>query len=181
MKNMNTTQQGPSIDFSDTRALAEKRAQQLSKEPELNLREATNRPDAPASWAMKSLPPGTVRHEHKFYEAVYVPAPPKPVPPPGENLVVVDEAFDDFAKLAFQGIKTLNRIQSRVFETAYKSNENMLICAPTGAGKTNVALMTMLHEIGQHFSPSGVLRRGAFPCFLAYFGLDAGDADLCSG
>jgi hypothetical protein len=30
----------------------------------------------------------------------------------------------------------LNRIQSKVFNTAFNTNENMLICAPTGAGKT---------------------------------------------
>ena len=28
--------------------------------------------------------------------------------------------------------------------------ENMLLCAPTGAGKTNCAMLTMLHEIGLH-------------------------------
>ena len=28
----------------------------------------------------------------------------------------------------------------------------MLICAPTGAGKTNVAMLCMLHEIGMHRS-----------------------------
>ena len=26
----------------------------------------------------------------------------------------------------------------------------MLVCAPTGAGKTNVAMLTILHEIGLH-------------------------------
>jgi malate/lactate dehydrogenase len=31
-----------------------------------------------------------------------------------------------------QGYKTLNRIQSRIFTTAYTSNENILVCAPTG-------------------------------------------------
>jgi hypothetical protein len=31
-----------------------------------------------------------------------------------------------------QGYKTLNRIQSRIFNTAYRSNENVLVCAPTG-------------------------------------------------
>jgi hypothetical protein len=35
-------------------------------------------------------------------------------------------------KVAFSGYKTLNRIQSRIFRTAYTSNENMLVCAPTG-------------------------------------------------
>lgn len=33
---------------------------------------------------------------------------------------------------AFPGYKTLNRIQSRIFQTAFTSNENMLVCAPTG-------------------------------------------------
>lgn len=31
-----------------------------------------------------------------------------------------------------QGYKTLNRIQSRIFNAAYNSNENLLVCAPTG-------------------------------------------------
>ena len=44
-------------------------------------------------------------------------------------------------------MKTLNMIQSRVFDTAYYSNENMLISAPTGAGKTNIAMLTVLKEI----------------------------------
>ncbi|CAL8154983.1 unnamed protein product [Prunus armeniaca] len=25
------------------------------------------------------------------------------------------------------------------------------VCAPTGAGKTNIAVISILHEIGQHF------------------------------
>lgn len=29
-------------------------------------------------------------------------------------------------------------------------SQNMLVCAPTGAGKTNVAMLTILHEIGLH-------------------------------
>ena len=52
--------------------------------------------------------------------------------------------------MAFQGMKTLNRIQSIVYETAYKTNENLLICAPTGAGKTNIAMLTVVREIKQH-------------------------------
>lgn len=30
------------------------------------------------------------------------------------------------------------------------SEDNMLVCAPTGAGKTNVALLTILHELSKH-------------------------------
>ena len=37
--------------------------------------------------------------------------------------------------------QALNRLQSAVVGTALYSNENMLVCAPTGAGKTNVALL----------------------------------------
>ena len=62
---------------------------------------------------------------------------------------------------AFKGMKTLNRIQSIVFDKAYNSNENLLICAPTGAGKTNVAMLTVLHEIKQHIS-QGVIKKDEF-------------------
>ena len=71
------------------------------------------------------------------------------------------EDLPDFARMVFRGTKSLNRLQSRVFETAFYSNENMLVCAPTGAGKTNVAMLTILHEIGGHFV-GGVLQREEF-------------------
>uniref|UniRef100_A0A8C5UKZ0 Activating signal cointegrator 1 complex subunit 3 n=1 Tax=Malurus cyaneus samueli TaxID=2593467 RepID=A0A8C5UKZ0_9PASS len=58
-------------------------------------------------------------------------------------------------------MKRLNRIQSIVFETAYNTNENMLICAPTGAGKTNIAMLTILHEIRQHVQ-HGVIKKDEF-------------------
>src|SRR4051812_10713836 len=44
-------------------------------------------------------------------------------------------------------MKNLNTIQSRVKNIAFDSDENMLVCAPTGAGKTNIALMCILREI----------------------------------
>jgi len=50
----------------------------------------------------------------------------------------------------FDGVKKLNLVQSRVYESAMLSSENLLLCAPTGAGKTNVALMTILHEMWLH-------------------------------
>lgn len=64
-------------------------------------------------------------------------------------------------QMAFQGVKTLNRIQSVVFDTAYHTNENLLICAPTGAGKTNVALLTIVHQIRQ-FIDQGVIKKDQF-------------------
>jgi len=53
-------------------------------------------------------------------------------------------------KTAFRGTNKLNLIQSVVFDAAYNSNENLLICAPTGAGKTNIAMLAVLRELKQH-------------------------------
>ena len=34
-----------------------------------------------------------------------------------------------------------------MFDYAFNTSENMLVCAPTGAGKTNIATLTMLQAI----------------------------------
>ena len=48
---------------------------------------------------------------------------------------------------AFKGARTLNRIQSQIYPVAFEQDENLLVCAPTGLGKTNVAI---LNEIGKN-------------------------------
>ena len=63
--------------------------------------------------------------------------------------------------MGFQGMKQLNRIQSIVFDAAYNTNENLLICAPTGAGKTNIAMLTILREIKQNIE-EGVIKKDKF-------------------
>jgi activating signal cointegrator complex subunit 3 len=75
-------------------------------------------------------------------------------------LVTVDE-LDEIGRLAFRGVKTLNRIQSIVFDTAYNTNQNLLICAPTGAGKTNIAMLTVVNQIRKHII-NGVLHKDEF-------------------
>jgi activating signal cointegrator complex subunit 3 len=109
--------------------------------------------------AKMALPQGTTRTNQKGYEEVFIPA----VLPPAksEDGLVPVASLDEFARLVFTGTKFLNRIQSVCFHTAYRSNENMLVCAPTGAGKTNVAMLTVLREISKHIS-GGVLARDAF-------------------
>ena len=63
--------------------------------------------------------------------------------------------------MGFQGMKRLNRIQSIVFDAAYNTNENLLISAPTGAGKTNIAMLTILREIKQNIE-EGVIKKDKF-------------------
>lgn len=63
--------------------------------------------------------------------------------------------------MAFKGIKSLNTIQSAVFDTAFYTNENLLISAPTGAGKTNIALLTILREISNNIE-AGVIKKSDF-------------------
>ncbi|KAK0491096.1 Sec63-domain-containing protein [Armillaria novae-zelandiae] len=97
------------------------------------------------------LPVDTTRQEYEEYSEVVIP-PSKPIPPRStERLIPVSE-LDPIARRSFPGYSSLNRIQSIVYPTAYRSNENMLVCAPTGAGKTDVAMMTILRVLDQHRS-----------------------------
>lgn len=98
------------------------------------------------------LPPGSTRTQQKGYEEVHVPALKAQPPRDSEQPVMIDD-LPEWAQPAFKGFKKLNRVQSRLFPVAFGTDENVLLCAPTGAGKTNVALLTMLHEIGAHRNP----------------------------
>ena len=46
--------------------------------------------------------------------------------------------------MAFAGTDSLNPMQSAVFDTTYNTRGNLLICAPTGAGKTNLAMLAVV-------------------------------------
>ncbi|KAK9846320.1 hypothetical protein WJX81_001437 [Elliptochloris bilobata] len=116
--------------------------------------------DEGSQWTRGALPKGTTRKYHKGYEEVLVPAVKAGVGAAGEVLVRIDE-LEDWVQLAFEGYKTLNRIQSRIYPTAFNSNENLLICAPTGAGKTNIAMMTVLREIASNMR-AGVIQKADF-------------------
>jgi pre-mRNA-splicing helicase BRR2 len=47
-------------------------------------------------------------------------------------------------------MEKLNRVQSKMCNIALRSSENLLLCAPTGAGKTNVACLTIMNILGQY-------------------------------
>lgn len=61
------------------------------------------------------------------------------------------EKLPKYAQAGFEGFKTLNRIQSKLYRAALESDENLLLCAPTvrvltprfpvmGKGKRNTLL-----------------------------------------
>lgn len=54
----------------------------------------------------------------------------------------------NFARSVFD-FNQFNQIQSSVFNKAFNTDDNLLICAPTGAGKTNIALLTILKEVNK--------------------------------
>ena len=66
----------------------------------------------------KALPPGTTRNVFRGYEEVAVPAVDPGKLLPDEKLVEISE-LDGWAQSAFKGYKTLNRIQSRIFEVRW--------------------------------------------------------------
>uniref|UniRef100_A0A671T404 Activating signal cointegrator 1 complex subunit 3 n=1 Tax=Sinocyclocheilus anshuiensis TaxID=1608454 RepID=A0A671T404_9TELE len=102
------------------------------------------------------LPDGSFRKQRKGYEEVHVPALKPKVFGDDETLMAI-EKLPKYAQAGFEGFKTLNRIQSKLFKTTMETDENLLVCAPTGAGKTNVALMAMLREIGKHINMDGTI------------------------
>ncbi|EAA15876.1 Drosophila melanogaster CG5931 gene product-related, partial [Plasmodium yoelii yoelii] len=60
-------------------------------------------------------------------------------------------------------IKNLNAIQSKVYDIAFNQfDENLLICAPTGSGKTNIALLCMLNVINSYRLFSGEIEKNSF-------------------
>lgn len=79
------------------------------------------------------LPEGSFKRTKKGYEEVHVPAP-KPAPfVPGELVAVT--SMPEWARPAFKGNANLNRVQSRLYPIAFGTDEPILLCAPTGAGK----------------------------------------------
>eukprot|EP00941_MAST-03F_sp_MAST-3F-sp1_P004675 g4675.t1 len=106
------------------------------------------------------LPPGTVRVQLKGYELVKVPAV-KSRKNELERPPVKISSLPEWAQLAFPRTKRLNKLQSALYPVAFETNENMLVCAPTGAGKTNVAMLTVLRTFSQHLK-DGVIQRDDF-------------------
>ena len=90
-----------------------------------------------------TLPIGSTENQEKDYLEIKIPRTEVGVLRPDEKLVAINE-MDNLCKKTFVGYKALNRMQSFVYPTAYKTNENMLICAPTGAVRTTIYFVLFL-------------------------------------
>jgi activating signal cointegrator complex subunit 3 len=106
------------------------------------------------------LPEDAKRENTRVHEEVYIPPTSPLLMSESEKLVKISE-LDDLLQLVFRGMKTLNRIQSIVYPTVYQTNENLLVSAPTGAGKTNIAMLAVMRELKQHIQ-NGVLKKDEF-------------------
>ncbi|XP_010459790.1 PREDICTED: DExH-box ATP-dependent RNA helicase DExH12 [Camelina sativa] len=106
------------------------------------------------------LPPGSYRSHGKGYDEVHVPWVSKKVDI-NEKLVKITE-MPGWAQPAFKGMQQLNRVQSKVYETALFTAENILLCAPTGAGKTNVAMLTILQQLEMNRNEDGTYNHGDY-------------------
>jgi pre-mRNA-splicing helicase BRR2 len=107
------------------------------------------------------LPEGSTKRSFKGYEEIHVP-PPKKRNDPTDRDIPVSE-MPEWARVPFGSTTKLNKIQSKCFPQAFNDDGNMLICAPTGSGKTNVGMLTILREIGKNRSPAtGEINLDAF-------------------
>ncbi|KAI0567446.1 pre-mRNA-splicing helicase BRR2 [Gracilaria domingensis] len=91
------------------------------------------------------LPEGSEHVTNKDYEEWHIPAV-RAVPRKSVELRQIRQ-MPKWAQPAFSNTQKLNRMQSQVYPCAFESDANMLLCAPTGAGKTNVAMLTILRCI----------------------------------
>ncbi|CDW82626.1 u5 small nuclear ribonucleoprotein 200 kda helicase [Stylonychia lemnae] len=100
------------------------------------------------------LPKGSQKISKIGYEEVIVPATVHKYKDEIKLIPIGD--LPEWARPAFPSpITNLNFIQSKVYQSAFKSNENLLICAPTGAGKTNIALLTILQVLNMKRKTNG--------------------------
>ena len=102
--------------------------------------------------AQFKFPEGSQRIQLKGYEEIHVPA----FEPRGykkEDMIPVAD-MPAWSHSSFEGITDLNPVQSRCYNCAFERSDNMLLCAPTGAGKTNVAMLSILHEVSKCVDPA---------------------------
>ena len=91
------------------------------------------------------LPNGSFKRSQKGFEEIHVPAPKKHAGS-DDNLIL-----PEWARAAFM-VPKLNRVQSKLFPVALGTDEPLLLCAPTGAGKVS-GLMSYFKAVSHRVHP----------------------------
>lgn len=94
----------------------------------------------------QGLPKGTTRVHEGNLERVIIP-PARRDEGELHPRLRISEIMEPEEAVAFSGTKSLNPMQSTAYEIAFRTRLNMLVCAPTGAGKTNVAMLTVVSHL----------------------------------
>lgn len=97
----------------------------------------------------EDIPQGCSRTTHEDFEVVHLPwSKTKPLTN-GKDLVKIS-AMPGWAQPAFNGLDQLNMVQSQAYQTALSTSKTILLCAPAASGKTNAAMLTVLHLLFHH-------------------------------
>ncbi|ESL11076.1 RNA helicase [Trypanosoma rangeli SC58] len=112
-----------------------------------------------------SMTSGATVAQKKDHIRIHIPPPAQKVMPMTER-VCVATSLPAWTHAAFLSVTHLNTIQTMLFRTAFYTSQNMLVCAPTGAGKTICALLVMLRCVQEHFV-DGTLNRDFKIIFVA--------------
>jgi len=99
----------------------------------------------------RGLPRGAIREQDNDVEKVIIPA--ARLNNATQTRLKIADIMDPQCAKAFAGTTSLNPMQSKTFDVAFHTRDNMLVCAPTGAGKTNVAMLA----VAAHFRDVGLI------------------------
>ena len=78
-------------------------------------------------------PKGSFKHVKKGYEEIHIPVP-KQNPTDDAGLVLISSLLE-WVEQTLPGAKKLNRAQGKQYLTTHGTDEPLLLCASTGAGK----------------------------------------------
>ena len=91
------------------------------------------------------LPEGSFKRAKKGYEEIHVPAPKQKTTAASDLVPIAD--LPAWAREAFPGTKSLNRVQSKLYPVAFGTDEPILLCAPTGAGKVGSLVILLYRDL----------------------------------
>lgn len=97
-----------------------------------------------------ALPEGTERNDLSTHEEFVVPYQAGLNAKASRIKIIGMDDMEKWCQPAFPHYTQLNRMQSAVYPVAFGTQENMLVCAPTGAGKTDVAMLAILRCLADY-------------------------------